>query len=97
MEKIVFGSSTWGRAFSSKDNAWTVQTQLEGDCILKLRLSKRGRVAIRKSNTGGSPWPVVLMSPPTEDAEIYIYGETKGKHIRIQTAEQPTLCELYGV
>ena len=70
---------------------------LLGDCFLRLSLPERGRVAIRKANSPGGPWPVVLMSPVNTDFEIRIYGETAGKFIRIETTAMPSSCELIPI
>lgn len=85
-------------AFDNKDNAYTkTVSNLTGDYILRVKFPRRGRLAIRKSNTGTRPWPIVLMSPPVEDAEIYIFGKTKGKSIKIQTSVKPDECEMFRV
>ena len=84
--------------YDNRDNAYTTTVNpLTGDCILRVEFSGRGRVAIRKSNNGIAPWPIVLMSPPSESVEIYIFGRTKGKSIKIQTSQMPAKCELYKV
>lgn len=81
--------------YDATDNAYTTQPiLLTGDAFLTLSLPERGRLAIRKSNTGERPWPIVLMSPKNKDYQIRIYGQTRGKYIKIQTTHAPTSATL---
>lgn len=85
-------------SYNERDNAYTTdRLLLSGDCILHVEFNGNERLAIRKSNTGSSPWPVVLMSPPTDKADVYIHGRPKGKYIKVQTSERPAKVILYKV
>ena len=85
--------------FDTKANAWSSGvTQLTGNTILELTLPKQGRIVVRKSNTGGRPWPIVLASPYTgPDFQVYIHGQAKGKYIIIETTAKPSNANLYNV
>lgn len=84
--------------FDHYDNAWSSgEVTLTGDCWLRVLLNERGRVAIRKSNTGEKPWPVVLMSPVNTEFEIRIYGEAKDKHILVHTTSKPIEASLVNL
>lgn len=86
---------TWDEAA----NAYTSgDIELTGECWLRVVLSGKGRVAIRKANSADGPWPVVLMSTWTgPDFEIRIFGETLGKHIKIETTSAPSEASLDNI
>ena len=89
---MTFNYSDLTNSFVSPD------ITLSGECILRLTLPEKGRLAIRKANAPTAPWPIVLMSPHTgPDFYIHIYGETQGKLIRIETTHEPSLAEIDNI
>ena len=86
--------------FTRDDNANSYSSgpiQLTGDAYLCVTLPTKGRIVIRKSNTGRAPWPIVLASPIEQDFQIHLYGKTKYKHIIVEATHNPIKATLYNI
>ena len=71
---------------------------LSGDIWLDITLPSKGRLVIKKSETKEGPWPMSLISPWTgPDFKIRVYGETKGRYIRLYLTQKPKTISYVNI
>lgn len=85
--------------YDEGENGWVSEEMvLTGETFLALSLPDRGRVCLRKSNSADGPWPIILMSPHTgPDFRIHLFGQAKGKHIKVLCTDAPVKCSVYNL
>lgn len=83
--------------YDEKENGWSSDiVTLTGETFLSLRLPSLGRVCLRKSNTDNGPWPIILMTPWTgPDFRVRLFGQARGKRVKILCTDKPQSCEIY--
>ena len=77
--------------YSEADNAWVSdKITLDGDIVLKVQLTTKGKIVIKKQNGAGAPSPKVFISEEEKEFRITLRGHGENMIIQIFTSEEPS-------
>lgn len=77
--------------YSEVDNAWVSEKiTLDGDIVLKVMLTTKGKIAVKKQNGEGEPAPKVFISKDDEEFRITLRGHGEDKIIQVFASEEPS-------
>lgn len=77
--------------YSASDDAWVSEKlTLTGDVVIKIQLSDKGKVVIKKQNGENEPAPKILITKDCKEFLITANGWSKDKIMQIFTSTEPT-------
>jgi hypothetical protein len=78
--------------YSEIDNAWVSEKiTLDGDIVMKVQLTTKGKIVIKKQNGEGAPAPKVFISEDDDtELRITLRGHGEEKIIQVFASEEPS-------
>ena len=77
--------------YSEADNAWVSgKITLDGDIVLKVQLTTKGKIVIKKQNGEGAPAPKVFIREDDTEFRITLRGHGEEKIIQVFASEEPS-------
>jgi len=76
--------------YSASDDAWVSEKlTLTSDVVIKIVLSEKGKVVIKKQNEEGTPAPKIFITKDYTEFLVTVNGWSKDKIIQVFTSTEP--------
>lgn len=84
--------------YSNEEYGWKSEDiVLTGDIVLLISLKEKGCVVVKKRNAEDAPNPKVYIKKNTDDVELPVTHDTKGKILQVLTSTEPNTIRYANI